>query len=133
MLTPGVIMRVACIGALVAVMVIGTARPFMAAAQEFPLLPPPPAFAPAKPPQPFGNLFGRERPRTAKPAPLVRAQSLETRVSERLAQERQRPTVVCPMQLVPADPTFDAAMRRAVPANGPAFTIRTAQPPGCRP
>jgi hypothetical protein len=127
-------MRVTSTGALVigflGFFVTSAAGPPPAAAQDFPLLPPPPAFERATPPQPFGNLFGLQRPPKTQPAPLPLFPSLENRNGDLAAQTQQ--TIVCGMRLVPADPKIDAAMRHAVPANGPAFTMRTVPPPVCR-
>jgi hypothetical protein len=41
-------------------------------------------------------------------------------------------TVVCGLRMVPADPAFDAAMRRQPPATGPTPTIRTVVPSVCQ-
>ena len=123
-------MRVRSLTALVAVFLAGAPAVLPAAAQDLPLRPPPPVFAPVKPPQPFGNLFGRQRPMKLQRPTLPKLPSLNSRTIDLAAQQRQ--TIVCGMRLVPADPKFDAAMRRAVPENGPAFTLRTAPPPVCR-
>jgi hypothetical protein len=121
----GVLMR-----ATVVIAVIVTAAfalPSSAGAQEFPQQPPP-AFAPVKPPQPFGNLFGRERP--IKPRKAVPFNALAARALERAPS----PAIACPMRTLPADPAFDATIRHAPPLrNGPAFTIRIAPPLACQP
>jgi hypothetical protein len=97
-------------------------------AQDLRLLPQPPAFAKPKAPQPFGNLFGRERP--SKPQPALLFKTLARPALERVAPPS---TIACPMRLVPADPSLDASIRHAVPENGPAFTMRVAPPLACRP
>lgn len=47
--------------------------------------------------------------------------------------DTSKPTVVCGMVLVPADPTFDASMRRDTPktADKTTFTIKAIQPTVC--
>jgi hypothetical protein len=60
----------------------------------------------------------------AKPTP---------RLLQRDKQEvRQKPEIVCGMTLIPADPNIDAAIRHAVPDNGPAYSIRAVNPTDCR-
>jgi hypothetical protein len=106
------------------------ALPRTVAAQQLPLLPPPPAFAQAPPPQPFGNLFGPVRPMTPKAVPLFAPLARDAAKNELGARPSR--TIVCGMKLVPADPAFDASIRRATPDNSRAFTMRTAPPPVCR-
>jgi hypothetical protein len=48
----------------------------------------------------------------------------------RPAWSRARPTIRCGMKMVPVDPSFDAQIRRAVPA-GTAFTMKRVKPPIC--
>jgi hypothetical protein len=43
-----------------------------------------------------------------------------------------KPTVVCGMTLVPADPKVDARMRVPAPDSGVTFTLRSVQPPICK-
>ena len=43
-----------------------------------------------------------------------------------------KPTVVCGMTLVPADPKVDARMRVPAPDSGLTFTLRSIQPPMCK-
>ena len=44
-----------------------------------------------------------------------------------------KPTVVCGMTLVPADPKVDARMMRVpAPDSGVTFTLRSVQPPICK-
>ncbi len=100
------------------------------AGQQFPLLPPPPAFAPPPAPQPFGDLFGGARVVKAPPPAQLRTPWLDAPPNRLKAQPSR--TIACGIKLVPAGPAFDPAIRRAVPENGPAFTMRTAPPPVCR-
>jgi hypothetical protein len=44
-----------------------------------------------------------------------------------------KPTVVCGMTLVPADPKVDPKMRVAPPANGTTFTMTVVPPTVCKP
>jgi hypothetical protein len=80
--------------------------------------------------QPFGNLFGRVRPDKAQGTLLFTPPSRDI-AKHGLGAQPSR-TIVCGMKLVPADPAFDASIRRAVPENGPTFMMRTAPPPVCR-
>jgi len=43
-----------------------------------------------------------------------------------------KPTVVCGMTLVPADPTFDPQMKVAVPDRGVAYPMRSVPPTLCK-
>ena len=113
-----------------ALMAGASALPRAAAAQQPPSPSPAPAFAQAKPVQPFGNLFGRVRPEKV-PGTLLFAAPSRDALKQHLGAQPSR-TIVCGMKLVPADPAFDAAIRRAVPENGPTFMMRTAPPPVCR-
>jgi hypothetical protein len=47
-------------------------------------------------------------------------------------QAAPRPTVVCGMTLVPADPTFDPQMKVTVPDRGVAYSMRTVPPTVCK-
>jgi len=120
-------MRVRTVQACVTAVVAFVACPRPALAQEFRLLSPPAAFAPAKPPQPFGNLFRRVRPVTPRPATQLKALTAAT--VDRAAQPRA--TIACPMRMLPVDPQFDSTMRHAVPENSPEFRMRIAPPLAC--
>ena len=123
-------MRMSPTAALVTALMVGaSALPRAAAAQQHPTLSPPPAFAPTKPLQPFGNLFGRVRP--VKPQTPLFTPPSRGAAKNNLGAQPSR-TIVCGMKLVPADPAFDPSMRRAAPENGPTFMMRTAPPPVCR-
>src|SRR5215471_21855972 len=75
---------------------------------------------------PLGDLFGK---------PKVKEQKQKEQ-SEKAEKERQRlfgqpvasivaqPTIVCGMTLIPADPQFDARIRRTPPVNGQTFTMK---------
>ena len=78
---------------------------------------------------PFGNLFG-QRPKTGRKSPSL----LTTPLPDRRTDNRvpQQTTVVCGMTLIPADPNLDPAIRRAIPENGPDFTIRAIVPRICQ-
>ncbi len=124
-------MRKRTIVALVFALMVGaSALPRAAAAQQPSPPSPPPAFAQANPVQPFGNLFGRVRPDKMPGKPLFAPVSRDA-AKQTLGAQPSR-TIVCGMKLVPADPAFDASIRRAVPEGGAAFTMRTAPPPVCR-
>ena len=124
-------MRMSPPAALVTALMVGAfALPRAAMAQQHLSPSPPPAFAQAKPVQPFGNLFGRVRPDKTQGTLLFAPPSRDT-AKQNLGAQPSR-TIVCGMKLVPADPAFDASIRRAVPENGPTFMMRTAPPPVCR-
>jgi hypothetical protein len=100
-------MRFAAIGTLVAVVQIGSAS---IAAQ-----------------QPTIGLAQREH--SAPPRLLFPAAMLSLRPELHVAP---RPTVVCGMTLIPADPNVDRGMRHDVPEGGPRFSVRSIEPTLCR-
>jgi hypothetical protein len=107
-------MRITATVAFVAVVSIGSAS--IAAQQPNGLLPkanpPGSLFAPSsKPPSPPRFLF-------PTPTPDVRL--------------APKPTVVCGMTLIPADPNVDPGIRREVPEDGSRFSIRSVDPTICR-
>jgi hypothetical protein len=124
-------MRTRSTVALVFALVVGASvLPRAAAAQQHPSPSPPPAFAQTKPLQPFGNLFCRVRPGKPQTTPLFAPPSRDASKNDLGARPSR--TIVCGMKLVPADPAFDATIRRTVPENSPAFMMRTVPPPVCR-
>jgi hypothetical protein len=124
-------MRMSPTAALITALMVGaSALPRVAAAQQHPSPSPAPAFAEMQSPQPFGNLFGRVRPDKPQAAPLFTPPSRDMAKNGLAAQPSR--TIVCGMKLVPADPAFDALIRRSVPENSPTFMMRTAPPPVCR-
>ena len=72
------------------------------------------------------NLFGKAIP-TPKP-PSVDWNWRPLAEGARAA----RPSVVCGMTLIPADPKIDPRMRVSPPAGGATFTMRAVQPTICR-
>ena len=96
-------MRITAILAFVAVVSIGSAS--IAAQQRANL------FAPSKPSKPTRFLFPTRTP-GVQPAP--------------------KPTVVCGLTLIPADPNVDPKIRREVPEDGPKFSIQSVDPKVCR-
>lgn len=114
-------MRITAILAFVAVVHIGSAS--IAAQQP----------ANGLPPQanPFGNLFARKSkppssPRFLFPTPTP---TLNQSPDGHLAP---KPTIVCGLTLIPADPNVDPAIRHEVPEDGPRFLIRSVNPKLCR-
>ena len=78
---------------------------------------------------PFGNLFA---PPTKTPSPprfLFPTLTLKQRPEPQLAP---KPTVVCGLTLIPADPNVDAAILHSVREDGPRFLIRSVDPKLCR-
>jgi hypothetical protein len=75
----------------------------------------PPSLFTIQPAKPFPSLFGN-RPKVMLFAALSRSQQHDELGS-------QPPRVVCGMTLVPADPRFDARIRRRTPADGRTFAI----------
>ena len=114
-------MRITAIVAFVAVVHIGSTS--IAAQQPANGLPPNA--------NPFGNVFAPSSkppspPRFLFPTP---APTLNRPPDQRLAQ---KPTVVCGLTLIPADPNVDPGIRREVPEDGPRFSIRSVDPQLCR-
>ena len=116
-------MRITAIGVFVAVVYIGSAS--IAAQQP----------ANGSPPQanPFGNLFAPPSkppspPRFLFPTPTP-TPTLKQSPDVHLAP---RPTVVCGLTLIPADPNVDPDIRHEVPEDGPRFLIRSVDPKLCR-
>jgi len=102
-------MRITAIVAFVAVVHIGSTS---IAAQQ-----PTNLFAPKTRSSPPRFLFPTPTPRLNQPP------------DARLAQ---KPTVVCGLTLIPADPNVDPAIRHEVPEDGPRFLIRSVDPKLCR-
>ena len=102
-------MRITAIVAFVAVVHIGSTS---IAAQQ-----PTNLFAPKTRSSPPRFLFPTPTPRLNQPP------------DARLAQ---KPTVVCGLTLIPADPNVDPAIRHDVPEDGPKFVIRSVEPKVCR-
>ena len=103
-------MRITAIVAFVAVVHIGSTS---IAAQQ-----PTNLFAPkSKPPSPPRFLFPTPTPTLNQPSDL------------RVAA---KPTVICGLTLIPADPNVDPAIRHEVPEDGPRFLIRSVDPKICR-
>ena len=112
-------MRITAIVSFVAVVHIGSAS--IAAQQPTNALPPKE--------KPFGNLFG---PPTKTPSPprfLFPTPALNQHPELHLVP---KPTVVCGLTLIPADPKVDPAIRHDVPEDGPRFLIRSVDPKLCR-
>ena len=107
-------MRIAAIIAFVAVVHIGSAS---IAAQQ-------PAEGLLPKANAFGNLFA---PSSKPPSPSRFLFPTRT-----LNQSPPKPTVVCGLTLIPADPNVDPAIRREVPEDGPRFVIRSVDPKLCR-
>jgi hypothetical protein len=111
-------------------LLISIGSPVPSMAQELPVVPPPPAFAPAPLLRPFGDLFAVPRPRKPQPVLLANIPKGATPIGSGLDR---RPLAACPMQTQPVDPAFDASMRQMVPDQTMAFTMRTAPRLSCRP
>jgi hypothetical protein len=76
----------------------------------------------------FSKLFAP--PSTPLLPPSVPAVSPPRVKASRPAVSGARPTIRCGMTMVPVDRSFDAKIRRPVPA-GKAFTIKRVKPPIC--
>ena len=107
-------MRIAAILAFVTVVHIGSAS--LAAQQPTDGLPPKA--------NPFGNLFAPSSKPPSPPRFLFPTPTFN--------QRPDKPTVVCGLTLIPADPNVDPAIRREVPEDGPRFVIRSVDPKLCR-
>ena len=104
-------MRITAIVAFVAVVHIGSTS---IAAQQ-----PTNLFAPKSRSSPPRFLFP-----TPTPTPTLK-QSPDVHLAP-------RPTVVCGLRLIPADPNVDPGIRHEVPENGPKFPIGSVDPKICR-
>ena len=114
-------MRITSIVGFVAAVHIGSAS--IAAQQATDGLPPQAS--------PFGNVFAPKSkppstPRFLFPTPTP---TFNQPPDARLAQ---KPTVVCGLTLIPADPNVDPGIRYEVPEDGPKFLIRSVEPRLCR-
>jgi hypothetical protein len=109
-------MRITAILAFVAVVQIGSAS---IAAQQ-------PANGLLPKANTFGNLFA---PPSKPPSPQRFLFPTPAPSGVRLAP---KPTVVCGLTLIPADPNVDPAIRHAVPEDGARFAIRSVDPKLCR-
>jgi hypothetical protein len=78
---------------------------------------------------PSGNLFWPPTKTPSSPRLLFPSPTLSQRPELRLAP---KPTVVCGLTLIPADPKTDPAIRHDVPEDGPRFSIRSVDPHLCR-
>ena len=75
--------------------------------------------------KPLANLFGQK-----KPAPKPPKVDWNWRLSTEQAQPA-KPSVVCGMTVIPADPKIDPKMRVAAPDGGVTFTMRAIRPAVC--
>ena len=85
-------------------------------------------FASPTPRDPVGNRLTRSRPTDPKTSLLFKSPQLdqsETRPGD-------KPTVVCGMTLLPADPATDTGIRRSAPTDGQHFTLGRIVPDVCR-
>ena len=114
-------MQITAIVAIVAVVHIGSAS--IAAQQPTNELPPQAS--------PFGNLFA---PSSTPPSPprFLFPTPTPTLNQPRDVHLAQKPTVVCGLTLIPADPNVDPSIRHEVPEDGPRFSIRSVDPKVCR-
>jgi hypothetical protein len=76
--------------------------------------------------EPKANLFEQKKP-AQKPPPIDWSWRPPAD-----AASTAKPTVVCGMTLVPADPKADGKMRVAAPDSGVTFTLRSVQPKICK-
>ena len=107
-------MRITAIIAFVAVVHIGSAS---IAAQQ-------PAEGLLPKANPSGNLFAPSSKPPSPPRYLFPTPTFN--------QRGDKPTVVCGLTLIPADPNVDPAIRHEVHADGSRFVIRSVDPKLCR-
>jgi hypothetical protein len=117
--------------------VVGGSASTTASAQDQP----PPATATTPGIGHFGSLFTSPPPRNLVGGRLTRSRPTDLKASllfksPRLDQSEPRlgdkPSVVCGMTLLPADPAIDTGIRRSVPTDGEQFTMRRVVPEVCR-
>ena len=90
-----------------------------------------PGAAPASSWKPSIKLFA-EKP-AAKPFVMEWRDRLPAEASAPAPTAAPKPSVVCGMTLIPADPTIDPKIRVAPEDRGVAFTMRTVEPTVCKP
>ena len=76
-----------------------------------------------------GSLFWPPTKTPSSPRPLFPSPTLTQRPELRLAP---KPTVVCGLTVIPADPNIDPGIWHDVPEDGPRFLIRSVDPRLCR-
>jgi hypothetical protein len=85
-------------------------------------------FASPTPRDLFGNRLTRSRPTEPQPSLLFKS----PRFDQSEPRPADKPTVVCGMTLLPADPATDTGIRRSAPTDGQQFTMRRIVPDVCR-
>jgi hypothetical protein len=85
-------------------------------------------FAPAPPRDLLGNRLTRSRETDFKTSLLFKS----PRFDHSEPPSADKPTVVCGMTLLQADPAIDTEIRRSVPTDGKLFTMRRIVPEACR-
>jgi hypothetical protein len=114
-------MRITAIVAFVAVVLI---EPAPIAAQE------PTNGLPPKAP-PFGSLFAPSSTPSSATRFLFPTPTFNQPPDARTTPAT-KPTVVCGLTVIPADPNVDPGIRHEVPEGGPRYQIRSVDPKVCR-
>lgn len=78
---------------------------------------------------PSANLFGKQLSPPSKPSSPPRFLFPTPAPNVRLAP---KPTVVCGLTLIPADPKLDPGIRHEVPDDGRRYSIESVDPKVCR-
>ncbi len=73
----------------------------------------------------------KPRQKPAAPPYVFRMPAVPITTPKETAGAAGKPTVLCGMTLIPADPGFDAAMRKRAPDTATSFTIARIQPRAC--
>jgi hypothetical protein len=81
---------------------------------------------------PFGNLFAPSSKPPSPPRFLFPTPTPTLNNQPPDVRSTTKPTVVCGLTLIPADPNVDPSIRHEVPADGPRFSIRSVEPQLCR-
>ncbi len=88
---------------------------------------------PASPqPTPLGDLMQKKDDVQKKQRETLAAAALKRNIVISVAPTTGQPTIVCGMTVIPADPQFDARIRRTPPANGQSFTMQSIVPKDCQ-
>src|SRR5262249_40970686 len=91
-----------------------------------------PWFLASPQPTPFGNLLPKKDDAQKKQREALAAAAVKRIIATPVAPTTAQPTVVCGMTVIPADPQFDAGIRRTPPANGQTFTMQSIVPKDCQ-
>jgi hypothetical protein len=129
-------MRIAVLGTMMGLLVWSGSVSTTVSAQDQQ----PPATAPGSGVGDFGSLFAGPTTRglgkwftpSRQADPKASFLIKSPRLDQSEPRPADKPTVVCGMTLLPADPATDPGIRRVAPTDGQQFTMRSIDPGVCR-